>query len=50
MFSVSDSSYPYENERAGGSWSAASKVPQVAIAFWIIKIAATTVGETGGDR
>jgi uncharacterized membrane-anchored protein len=26
-----------------------SKVPQVAIAFWIIKIAATTLGETGGD-
>lgn len=27
----------------------ASKVPQVAIAFWVIKIAATTLGETGGD-
>jgi uncharacterized membrane-anchored protein len=27
----------------------ASKVPQVALAFWIIKIAATTLGETGGD-
>ena len=26
-----------------------SKVPQVTIAFWIIKIFATTVGETGGD-
>jgi uncharacterized membrane-anchored protein len=26
-----------------------SKVPHVAIAFWIIKIAATTLGETGGD-
>src|ERR1700755_3583238 len=26
-----------------------SKVPQIAIAFWIIKIAATTLGETGGD-
>ncbi len=49
-FSVSDSGYPYENQRThGGSWAAASKVPQVAIAFWIIKIAATTVGETGGD-
>ncbi len=31
------------------SWAAASKVPEVAIAFWIIKIAATTLGETGGD-
>jgi uncharacterized membrane-anchored protein len=29
--------------------NAASKVPQVTPLFWIIKIAATTVGETGGD-
>lgn len=28
---------------------AASKVPEVAIGFWIIKVAATTLGETGGD-
>lgn len=27
----------------------ASKVPQVTIAFWIAKILATTLGETGGD-
>jgi uncharacterized membrane-anchored protein len=26
-----------------------SKVPAVTLAFWIIKIAATTLGETGGD-
>lgn len=26
-----------------------SKVPAVTVAFWIIKICATTVGETGGD-
>ena len=26
-----------------------SKVPQVTVAFWIVKIFATTVGETGGD-
>ena len=26
-----------------------SKVPQVTILFWVIKILATTVGETGGD-
>ncbi|MGH7043643.1 MAG: COG4705 family protein [Acetobacteraceae bacterium] len=26
-----------------------SKVPEVTIFFWIIKIAATTLGETGGD-
>jgi uncharacterized membrane-anchored protein len=31
------------------SRAAESKVPHVAIAFWIIKIAATTLGETGGD-
>jgi uncharacterized membrane-anchored protein len=28
---------------------ALSKVPEVTFAFWIIKIAATTLGETGGD-
>jgi uncharacterized membrane-anchored protein len=27
----------------------ASKVPQITLAFWIIKILATTLGETGGD-
>ena len=27
----------------------ASKVPEVTMLFWIIKIAATTLGETGGD-
>jgi uncharacterized membrane-anchored protein len=26
-----------------------SKVPEVALVFWIIKVAATTLGETGGD-
>ena len=29
--------------------SSLSKVPAVTLAFWIIKIAATTLGETGGD-
>jgi len=28
---------------------AATKVPQLTLLFWIIKIAATTLGETGGD-
>jgi len=28
---------------------AISKVPQVTLGFWIIKVAATTLGETGGD-
>src|SRR5579872_2679262 len=26
-----------------------SKVPAITLAFWIIKISATTLGETGGD-
>jgi uncharacterized membrane-anchored protein len=26
-----------------------TKVPEITLAFWIIKIAATTLGETGGD-
>jgi uncharacterized membrane-anchored protein len=26
-----------------------SKVPEVTLVFWVIKIAATTLGETGGD-
>ena len=29
--------------------STLSKVPEVTLMFWIIKIAATTLGETGGD-
>jgi uncharacterized membrane-anchored protein len=28
---------------------APSKVPEVTLVFWIIKVAATTLGETGGD-
>ena len=28
---------------------ALSKIPEVTLTFWIIKIAATTLGETGGD-
>src|ERR1700744_5646052 len=28
---------------------ALTKVPEVTIVFWILKIAATTFGETGGD-
>ena len=35
-----------EDSRAESGWS---KVPEVTIGFWIIKIAATTLGETGGD-
>jgi uncharacterized membrane-anchored protein len=39
--------------RFGGQMTRAeqylSKVPEVTLGFWIIKIAATTLGETGGD-
>jgi uncharacterized membrane-anchored protein len=31
------------------SQTSLSKVPEVTLGFWIIKIAATTLGETGGD-
>lgn len=43
----------YDNNTArlaqpsGTDW--VSKVPPVTLAFWLIKICATTVGETGGD-
>jgi len=33
----------------GAPERSASKVPEVTLVFWIIKIAATTLGETGGD-
>ena len=32
-----------------GTGELVSKVPQVTIMFWVIKILATTLGETGGD-
>src|SRR4051812_25771366 len=34
-------------EHPGAKWT--SKVPPVTLMFWVIKILATTVGETGGD-
>ncbi|ODA66445.1 hypothetical protein A7A08_02568 [Methyloligella halotolerans] len=37
----------HEGGRADGAHG--SKVPAVTLGFWIIKIAATTLGETGGD-
>lgn len=37
------------HNRILGNSTALSKVPQVTFAFWIIKICATTLGETGGD-
>jgi len=46
-----ESSIPTQNTLQNHSQipALASKVPHVALAFWIIKIAATTLGETGGD-
>jgi uncharacterized membrane-anchored protein len=31
------------------SQDAVSKVPEITLVFWLIKIGATTLGETGGD-
>lgn len=42
----------YEQRSDGQTnWAddALSKVPRVSLAFWIVKILATTLGETGGD-
>src|SRR5690348_6577444 len=33
----------------GAAERSVSKVPEVTLVFWIIKIATTTLGETGGD-
>ena len=33
----------------GPGSSVARKLPHVTVVFWILKIAATTLGETGGD-
>jgi hypothetical protein len=37
------------NDMTRGPDHYASKVPEVTLGFWIIKILATTLGETGGD-
>ena len=38
-----------ETENMSIAEQPASKVPEVTLIFWIMKIAATTLGETGGD-
>src|ERR1700721_597319 len=38
---ICDRSRPYE--------IGSSKIPEVTLTFWVIKIPATTLGETGGD-
>jgi uncharacterized membrane-anchored protein len=37
------------DKAADGKTNILNKVPQVTLAFWLIKILATTAGETGGD-
>ena len=37
------------NNQQGSLHEALIKVPAVTLGFWIIKILATTLGETGGD-
>jgi uncharacterized membrane-anchored protein len=41
--------FPANAERKTNMQKSLSKVPEVTLVFWIIKIAATTLGETGGD-
>jgi uncharacterized membrane-anchored protein len=40
---------PYRKSNEESVSDLLSKVPQVTLMFWVIKICATTVGETGGD-
>jgi uncharacterized membrane-anchored protein len=46
---VSVNSNGKESTMNKSSAHALSKVPEITLLFWIIKIAATTLGETGGD-
>jgi uncharacterized membrane-anchored protein len=39
----------WTNELSATTEHSPSKVPEVTLLFWVIKIAATTLGETGGD-
>lgn len=39
----------YETSAAPSWEDSLSKVPRVTLAFWVVKILATTLGETGGD-
>jgi len=36
-------------ERRNALINGSSKIPQITLAFWVMKICATTLGETGGD-
>src|SRR5512144_364806 len=41
--------YKSEDKMTSAREHAFSKVPEVTLIFWLIKIAATTLGETAGD-
>jgi uncharacterized membrane-anchored protein len=42
--------HDFRRRKANGEkWELVAKVPQITFLFWIIKILATTLGETGGD-
>src|SRR4051812_8363686 len=40
---------PEARSSLGHAQNTLSKVPEVAFAFWVVKVFATTLGETGGD-
>jgi uncharacterized membrane-anchored protein len=46
---MSNTTDPLTSDRSSIIRKAVSKVPEITLGFWIIKIAATTLGETGGD-
>ena len=49
MNKLTQSSYADANNMNSKDQNVFSKVPEVTLIFWIIKILATTLGETGGD-
>jgi uncharacterized membrane-anchored protein len=49
MMRAADVSHSREDNHEGFGGFTLSKVPEVVLGFWIIKILATTLGETGGD-
>jgi uncharacterized membrane-anchored protein len=49
MTTAPDSGRAYSSAQASDGSALLSKVPHVTLAFWIAKIFATTLGETGGD-
>lgn len=50
MIGITDAAPPSgPRSPLSSAMTALSKVPQVTVAFWIVKVLATTLGETGGD-